>query len=109
MFKLRIVSGLVAVFLLLPAQAQTVGNADKPVELTVTNQGQGQVAGGPVSLDSLIQEAEQRNPGVQSALRQVQALRHRIPQARTLPDPTVSVVAVAIIKQLSIQKGERTN
>jgi outer membrane protein TolC len=106
MFKLRIVSGLVAVFLLLPAQAQTVGNADKPVELTVTNQGQAQVAGGPVSLDSLIQEAEQRNPGVQSALRQVQALRHRIPQARTLPDPTVSVGWAGNITPFGVQKGD---
>lgn len=106
MFKLRILSGFVALFLVLPVQAQTGGNSNKPVELVVTNQGQTQVPAASVSLDSLIQEAEQRNPGVQSALRQVQALRHRIPQARTLPDPTVSVGWAGNIQPFSVQKGD---
>lgn len=106
MFKLRILSGFVALFLVLPVQAQTGGNSNKPVELAVTNQGQTQVPAASVSLDSLIQEAEQRNPGVQSALRQVQALRHRIPQARTLPDPTVSVGWAGNIQPFSVQKGD---
>ncbi len=106
MFKLRIISGLVAVFPLVSAHAQTVGNADKPVEQTVAIQGQSQTATAPVSLDSLIQEAEQRNPGVQSALRQVQALRHRVPQARTLPDPMISVGWAGNIAPFTVQNGD---
>lgn len=106
MFKLRILFGVIAASSLLSAQAQTVSDPAKPVEQTLTNQGQAQAAAPPVSLNSLIQEAEQRNPGVQSALRQVQALRHRIPQARTLPDPTVSVGWAGNITPFSVQKGD---
>lgn len=55
------------------------------------------------TLESLIQEALQKNPGVQSALRQVQAMRHRVPQAKTLPDPTLSVGWAGNIKPFSVQ------
>ena len=58
------------------------------------------------SLDQLVNEALQKNPGVQSALRQVEALRHRIPQARTLPDPTVSVGWAGNITPFSVQQGD---
>ena len=44
-----------------------------------------------VDLQALVKEALQRNPGVQSALRQVEALRRSVPQAKALPDPTASV------------------
>jgi cobalt-zinc-cadmium efflux system outer membrane protein len=59
-----------------------------------------------VSLEELVREALQKNPGVQSALLQVQALRHRIPQAKTLPDPTVSVGWAGNITPFSVQKGD---
>ena len=59
-----------------------------------------------VSVDQLVNEALQKNPGVQSALRQVEALRHRVPQAKTLPDPTVSVGWAGNIKPFSVQKGD---
>jgi|SRR5579859_446463 len=59
-----------------------------------------------VNLTSLVSEALQRNPAVQSAFRQVQALRHRIPQAKTLPDPTVSVGWAGNITPFSVQTGD---
>jgi outer membrane protein, heavy metal efflux system len=60
----------------------------------------------PVVLDDLLREALQKNPGVQSILRQVEALRHRIPQVKTLPDPTVSVGWAGNITPFSVQQGD---
>ena len=59
-----------------------------------------------VGLDALVAEALQKNPGVQSALRQVEALRHRVPQAKTLPDPTVSIGWAGNIAPFSVQEGD---
>ena len=59
-----------------------------------------------VGLDALVGEALQKNPGVQSALRQVEALRHRVPQAKTLPDPTVSIGWAGNIAPFSVQRGD---
>lgn len=58
------------------------------------------------SLDDLVAEAQKKNPGVQSALRQVEALRHRVPQAKTLPDPMVSAGWAGNITPFSVQKGD---
>jgi cobalt-zinc-cadmium efflux system outer membrane protein len=60
----------------------------------------------PVGLEDLVLEALQKNPGIQSALRQVEALRHRVPQAKTLPDPTVSIGWAGNITPLSVQQGD---
>lgn len=65
---------------------------------TVRNDAQG--------LDELIQEGLERNPGIQSALRQVEGLRHRVPQAKTLPDPTVSIGWAGNITPFSVQQGD---
>ena len=59
-----------------------------------------------IGLDNLVGEALQRNPGIQSALRQVEALRHRVPQVKTLPDPTVSVGWAGNITPFSVQQGD---
>lgn len=59
-----------------------------------------------VSLDALVDEALQKNPGVQSALLQVQALRRRVSQAKTLPDPTVSVGWAGNITPFSVQEDD---
>src|SRR5713101_1867347 len=59
-----------------------------------------------IGLDELISEALQKNPGVQSAGRQVEAMRRRIPQAKTLPDPTVSVGWAGNITPFSVQRGD---
>ena len=60
----------------------------------------------PVGLEDLVREALQKNPGIQSALRQVEALRHRVPQVKTLPDPTVSIGWAGNITPLSVQQGD---
>lgn len=60
----------------------------------------------PASLAALVQEALKKNPAVQSAFRQVQALRRRVPQARTLPDPTVGVGWAGNIAPFSVQTGD---
>jgi outer membrane protein TolC len=57
-------------------------------------------------LDGLIGEALQKNPGIQSSLRQVEALRHRVPQAKTPPDPIVSAGWAGNIAPFSVQKGD---
>jgi len=44
-----------------------------------------------LQLDELVKQAIERNPEAQSAEHTVQALTHRVPQARALPDPTVGV------------------
>ena len=59
-----------------------------------------------VGVDALVAEALQKNPGVQSALRQVEALRHRVPQAKTLPDPMVSIGWAGNITPFSVQQGD---
>lgn len=44
-----------------------------------------------VSLNDLVAEALRNNFGVQSALRMAEARRRRVPQARALPDPVLSI------------------
>jgi outer membrane protein, heavy metal efflux system len=56
--------------------------------------------------EDLVNEALRNNPGVQSALRQVEALRHRVAQAKTLPDPTVSVGWAGNITPFSVQHAD---
>lgn len=63
-------------------------------------------AEGPATLALLIEEALKKNPAVQSASRQVQALRHRVPQAKALPDPTVGVGWEGNIAPFSVQTGD---
>lgn len=81
-----------------------------PVTITVQSPSAGRPAqtSQPAStgLDGLVSEALQKNPGVQSALRQVEALRRRVPQAKTLPDPTVSAGWAGNITPFSVQQGD---
>ena len=60
----------------------------------------------PVGLEDLVSEALQKNPGIQGALRQVEALRHRVPQVKSLPDPTVSVGWAGNIAPFSVQNAD---
>jgi outer membrane protein TolC len=59
-----------------------------------------------VTLDDLVREALQKNPGVQSTLHAVEAQRRRVPQAKTLPDPTVGVGWAGNITPFSVQHGD---
>lgn len=59
-----------------------------------------------VTLDELIREALAKNPAIQAAERRVAALRHRVPQAKTLPDPKVSVGWAGNIAPFDVQEGD---
>lgn len=60
----------------------------------------------PVALEELVREAMEKNPGVQATLRRVEAQRRRVPQARALPDPTVSVGWMGDIKPFGVQRND---
>ncbi len=47
--------------------------------------------GGTIELPALVREALERNPEIQSARRNVEARRARIPQAKAWPDPTLTI------------------
>jgi outer membrane protein, heavy metal efflux system len=59
-----------------------------------------------VTLEDLVQEALQKNPGIQSTLHAVEAQRRRVPQAKTLPDPTVGIGWAGNIAPFSVQRGD---
>ena len=98
----------VLVFLTFGCLWSTVGEGQQAVPLNVpTPETTAQTVPHPsVGLDDLVGEALEKNPGVQGALRQVTALRHRVPQAKTLPDPTVSVGWAGNITPFSVQQGD---
>lgn len=59
-----------------------------------------------VALDDLVREAEAKNPAVQSASRRVQAMRHRIPQAKSLADPKLTVGWMGNATPFDVQEGD---
>jgi len=59
-----------------------------------------------VNLADLIRDALDHNPSIKAAGRNVLAGRARIPQAKTLPDPTLSVGWAGNITPFSVQTGD---
>lgn len=59
-----------------------------------------------LGLEDLVREALQKNPAIQSALHSVEAQRRRVPQAKTLPDPTVGIGWAGNIRPFSVQSGD---
>jgi outer membrane protein TolC len=57
-------------------------------------------------LEELVKEALASNPGVQAALRRVESHRLRIPQAKALPDPVLSVGWMGDIKPFGVQRPD---
>ena len=76
-----------------PAGAAPPPQAQAPTENTIT-------------LDDLVREALARNPAVQAAGHQVAARRARVPQARALPDPKLSVGWAGNIAPFAVQTGD---
>lgn len=74
----------------------------------------GQIVTGPnqqetasvLDLSDVIREALAKNPGVQSALHAVSAQQHKIPQAKSLADPMVSVGWNGNLAPFSVQDGD---
>ncbi len=107
----RILSGMALLCAVTSVTAQTQNDEERlKVEIAaaqVQSAAEAATASEPATaLDALIREAQQKNPGVQSALRQVEALRRRVPQAKTLPDPTVSVGWAGNITPFSVQRAD---
>jgi outer membrane protein TolC len=88
------------------ASAQQMPRAAELKVQTVSTSAQASAAEARVSLDDLLREALDKNPGIQSAARRVESLRRRVPQVKTLPDPTVSVGWMGNITPFSVQKGD---
>lgn len=95
---------LCVAILLLPV-AMNAQNLDTLADQQLTTPAQAPQSA-PIGLDAMVQEALQRNPGVQSALHRVQALRHRIRPAKSLPDPKASVGWMGNIEPFSVQDGD---
>jgi len=83
-------------------QVESTLTVQKPVTDTATQS----VGRSPVALEDLVREALQKNPAVQSALHSVEAQRRRVPQAKTLPDPTVGIGWAGNITPFSVQSGD---
>ncbi len=60
----------------------------------------------PANLDELVREALAANPGVQAALRRVEAQRRRVPQAKSLPDPVLTVGWMGDPKPFGVQRQD---
>ena len=59
-----------------------------------------------VSLDELVRDALAQNPAIKSAAERYKMQQARVPQARSLPDPTVSVGWMGNITPFSVQQGD---
>src|ERR1019366_8327255 len=59
-----------------------------------------------LTLEKVVSEALAKNPGVQSALHTVNAQQHKIPQAKSLADPMVSVGWNGNLAPFSVQEGD---
>jgi cobalt-zinc-cadmium efflux system outer membrane protein len=77
------------------------GTPDRNVQ---ANAGSGDVP--RVALDDLINAALARNPAIKSAAEHFGAQRAQVPQARSLPDPTVSISWMGNITPFSVQQGD---
>ena len=61
---------------------------------------------GQIGLDELVHEALSKNPAIQAQAKRVEALRLRVPQAKSLPDPEVSVGWMGNITPFSVQNKD---
>ena len=59
-----------------------------------------------LNLADVQREALDRNPAIQSAQHSVEAQRHKVPQAESLPDPEASVGWMGNLTPFSVQEGD---
>ena len=76
------------------SEARTTGQSDVRQELL---------------LDDVVREALAKNPEAQSALHTVNALKRRVPQAKTLPDPVVGVGWAGNLAPFSTMSGDASS
>ncbi|HEX9199136.1 MAG TPA: TolC family protein [Acidobacteriaceae bacterium] len=60
-------------------------------------------------LDDVVREALEKNPEAQSALHTVNALARRVPQAKSFPDPMVSVGWAGNLAPFSVMQGDSSS
>jgi outer membrane protein, heavy metal efflux system len=65
-----------------------------------------QLSGVEVSLQDLLQVALAKNPSIKGAVEHYKAQQARVPQARSLPDPTASIGWMGNIRPFSVQQGD---
>ena len=95
---------LLAISLALPAVAQ---GAEASKAARHTDNAKGEPEPSPVlELTDVLREALEKNPAIQSALHAVEAQRHKVPQAKSLPDPEASVGWMGNLAPFSVQEGD---
>jgi cobalt-zinc-cadmium efflux system outer membrane protein len=97
----------VIVLILASFAAAQVGPAENKVVAQVAGAPAPQAAAaGTVSVEELVSEALEKNPAVQAARHRVEALRHRVPQAKSLPDPKISAGWMGNATPFDVQEGD---
>ena len=95
---------LLVISLALPAVAQ---GAEASKAARHTDNAKGEPEPSPVlELTEVLREALERNPAIQSALHTVEGQRHKVPQAKSLPDPEASVGWMGNLTPFSVQEGD---
>ncbi len=87
-------------------QVQVVVKAPQPSALPQSSAASQSTDQPRLTLEDVVREALQKNPGVQSALHAVEAQRRRVPQAKSLPDPMVGVGWAGNITPFSVQEND---
>ena len=81
--------------------ADTTIRDQQPIQLSTTDS----TAGSP-ALQQLIEQALENNPEIKAMQRRFDAMRARIPQAKALDEPTLSVGYMGDIVPFKVQKGD---
>ena len=101
------ITGIIAILLFLPAVFVSAQTNKAPAHSSGASvrvdQGSAPQA---LSLDDVIREALEKNPEAQSAMHTVNAFKRRVPQAKALPDPMVSVGWAGNLAPFSLQNGD---
>ena len=105
MFKKLMVLLLVTVIPIGMMASDNPGNA-KDTTQAVKEQPPAAPGQASLNLDEVVREALSKNPAVQSALHTVEAQRAKVPQAGSLPDPTVSVGWAGNIEPFTVQTSD---
>lgn len=95
--------------LLVPCSLWPQDAVNKPTvvfEAPAASQSNGQQV---LLLDDVVREALEKSPEAQSALHAVRSLERRVPQAKTLPDPMVSVGWAGNITPFSVMQGDNSS
>jgi outer membrane protein, heavy metal efflux system len=88
---------------------QTDGLAPPPISVQMPRAGETETTATPVALGDLIEQALEHNPEIKAMQRRFDMMRARIPQAKALPDPTLSLGYmgnIVPIPPFDVQKGD---